>query len=286
MNTPRKAGARTGRAPGLTELAAERASGALLCDAGTVYLQGGQVVHAESPVSPGVEVLLTTGGRLTADSWREAMGRAGPAGGVGRFLVDSGRLSGAELEICHLGALFDAAYFALGHGSGPRGFQRGAAHWLGPVRPVGAAAVERETRRRGELLAALWPYPRVDTEPVVRRRPDGRAPAVTPRQRAVLALADGVRTPARIARELGRPAFHTLIDIRRLAAAGHIATPRSTGPAAPRAPRPGVPGHPALPARSGARPPLPPGRGPTAAGFTDPDIDLLRRLRDALEATL
>ncbi|MFE5164843.1 transcriptional regulator [Streptomyces sp. NPDC056697] len=272
MSMPRRAGGRTGHAPSLTGLAAERASGALLCDAGTVYLRDGQVVHAESPVAPGIEVLLTTGGRLTADNWREAVGRMGPDGGVGRFLVDSGRLSDAELEICHLGALFDAAYFALGHGSGPRGFQRGAAHWLGPVRAVGAVAVERETRRRGKLLDSLWPYPRVDTEPVVLRRPDGRAPAVTPRQRAVLALADGVRTPARIARELGRPAFHTLIDIRRLAAAGHVATPRPAGPEHP--------GRPDPPARSGASAP------PAAAVFTDPDIDLLRRLRDALEATL
>ncbi|RSS39706.1 transcriptional regulator, partial [Streptomyces sp. WAC05858] len=277
MSMPRRAGGRAGHTPSLTGLAAERASGALLCDAGTVYLRDGQVVHAESPVAPGIEVLLTIGGRLTADSWREAVGRTGPDGGVGRFLVDSGRLSDAELEICHLGALFDAAYFALGHGSGPRGFQRGAAHWLGPVRAVGAAAVERETRRRGELLDSLWPYPQVDTEPVVLRRPDGRAPAVTSRQRAVLALADGVRTPARIARELGRPAFHTLIDIRRLAAAGHVATPRPA--------RPGPPGRPDLSARSGACAPPAPDRGPAAAAFTDPDIDLLRRLRDALEAT-
>ncbi|MFE5120809.1 transcriptional regulator [Streptomyces sp. NPDC056669] len=278
MSMPRRAGGRTGHAPSLTGLAAERASGALLCDAGTVYLRDGQVVHAESPVAPGIEVLLTTGGRLTADNWREAVGRTGPDGGVGRFLVDSGRLSDAELEICHLGALFDAAYFALGHGSGPRGFQRGAAHWLGPVRAVGAVAVERETRRRGKLLDSLWPYPRVDTEPVVLRRHDGRAPAVTPRQRAVLALADGVRTPARIARELGRPAFHTLIDIRRLAAAGHVATPRPAGPEHP--------GRPDPPARSGASAPPAADRGPAAAVFTDPDIDLLRRLRDALEATL
>ncbi|WP_458084191.1 transcriptional regulator [Streptomyces malaysiensis] len=278
MSLPRRAGARAGRPPSLTGLAAERASGALLCDAGTVYLQGGQVVHAESPVAPGIEVLLTAGGRLTADSWREAVGRAGRAGGVGRFLVDSGRLSDAELEICHLGALFDAAYFALGHGSGPRGFQRGAAHWLGPVRPVDAVAVERETRRRGGLLDSLWPYPRVDTEPVVLRRPDGRAPAVTPRQRAVLALADGVRTAADIAHELGRPAFHTLLDIRRLAAAGHVATPRPTGPRHP--------GRADPPARSGAPAPTVPDRGLGAVVFTDPDTDLLRRLRDALEATL
>ncbi|QKV96552.1 transcriptional regulator [Streptomyces sp. NA02950] len=261
----------SGDGPSLTELAGEQASGALLCDAGTVYLSRGRVVHAESPVAPGIDVLLTTGGRLTADTWREAVGRTdGP--GVGRFLVDSGRLSDAELEICHLGALFDAAYFALGTGSGPRGFQPGAAHWLGPVRPVGADAVERETRRRGRLLDDLWPCPQVDTAPVVLRRPDPRSPAVTRRQRAVLELADGVRTPADIARALGRPAFHTLIDIRRLAAAGHVDTPRPQATASP-ARSPG----------SGAV--VWPGPVPGTV-FADPGIDLLRRLRDALEATL
>ncbi|MEU1804476.1 transcriptional regulator [Streptomyces sp. NPDC019937] len=255
---------RPGPAPRLAELAAERASGALLCDAGTVYLADGKVVHAESPLAPGLEVLLITGGRLTADSWREAAGHPAAAGRVGRFLVDSGRLTDAELEICHLGALFDAAWFALGPGSGPRGFQRGAAHWLGPVRPVDPVALEREIRRRGELLDSLWPYPRVDTEPVVLRRPDGHLPPVTRRRRAVLALVDGVRTPVGIARALGRPAFHTLLDVRRLAAAGYVETPRAPRTPMPRAPEP----------------------GPAAVDFAEPDAPLLRRLRDALEAHL
>ncbi|WP_236075710.1 transcriptional regulator [Streptomyces coffeae] len=274
MNPDSRPNSRTGDrgyGPSLTELAGERASGALLCDAGIVYLSEGRVVHAESPVAPGIDVLLTTGGRLTADTWREAVGHTDGPGGVGRFLVDSGRLSDAELEICHLGALFDAAYFALGTGSGPRGFQRGAAHWLGPVRPVDADAVERETRRRARLLDDLWPCPQVDTVPVVLRRPDPRCPAVTRRQRAVLELADGVRTPAEIARALGRPAFHTLIDIRRLAATGHVETPRPQATAPARSPGPGAVVWP-----------------DTVPGtvFADPCVDLLRRLRDALEATL
>ncbi|MCP9213362.1 transcriptional regulator [Streptomyces cucumeris] len=269
---PARPGGRTGTGPTLTVLAGERASGALLCEAGTVYLSEGRVVHAESPVAPGIDVLLTTGGRLTAETWREAVGHTDGPGGVGRFLVDTGRLSDAELEICHLGALFDAAYFALGTGTGPRGFQRDAAHWLGPVRPVGADAVERETRRRGRLLDDLWPCPQVDTAPVVLRSPDPRSPAVTRRQRAVLELADGVRTPADIARCLGRPAFHTLIDIRRLAAAGHVETPRPQATAPPaRSPGPGAV--------------VWPDTVPDTV-FADPGIDLLRRLRDALEATL
>ncbi|PRH80688.1 hypothetical protein C6N75_02690, partial [Streptomyces solincola] len=86
---------------------------------------------------------------------------------------------------------------------------------------------------------------------------------VTARQRALLARADGRRTPAQLARDLGRPAFHTLLDIRRLAAAGLVATPREPAPTAP----PTVPGW-------------------VADIAADPDIALLRRLRDALEAHL
>ncbi|MEV4193485.1 transcriptional regulator, partial [Streptomyces toxytricini] len=76
--------------------------------------------------------------------------------------------------------------------------------------------------------------------------------------------ADGLRTPADLAWVLGRPAFHTLLDVRRLAAAGLVETP------------------------------LAPVRAVRAATtlpdwMTDtqsPDVALLRRLRDALEASL
>ncbi|WFB10716.1 transcriptional regulator [Streptomyces sp. LX-29] len=247
----------------LTDLAAERATGALLADSGVVYLVDGEVVHAESPAAPGIDVLLTHGGRLPAESWQEAVDRAGPQRRVGSFLVSSGQVAGGELEICHLSALFDAAYFALSPDGGPVRFRSGAVHWLGPVRPVRVAAVEREIRRRRALLDRLWPRPEADTAPVVPCDTDVRAAAVTCRQRAVLSLADGVRTATAIAWLLGRPAFHTLVDVRRLAAAGLVRTP------------------PVAPAR--AAPPVPPW---VASPSADPDIALLRRLRDALEAQL
>lgn len=248
--------------PMLLRLADERATGALLRDHGTLYLVDGLVVHAESPSAPGIDVLLTAGGRLARSGWEEAVDQAGARREVGRYLVDSGRIGGGELEICHLGALFDAAFFALAPGSGPTRFRYGVAHWMGTVRPVAAAAVERETLRRRELLDQVWPYAAVDTAPVVARGP---APGqlVTRRQRALLELADGVRTPAAIAWTLGRPAFHTLLDVRRLAAAGLVDTPDEPVTTSP-------------------------GTVPSwvATLSADPDIALLRRLRDALEASL
>ncbi|MFC6067940.1 hypothetical protein [Streptomyces ochraceiscleroticus] len=248
--------------PMLARLADERATGVLVRDRGALYLADGQVVHAESPEAPGIDVLLTACGRLPRAGWEEAVEQAGARNEVGRFLVDSGRLAGGELEICHLGALFDAAFFALTPGSGPTRFRYGVSHWIGPVRPVPAATVTREASRRRALLAAVWPYPDVDSAPVVPRAPTtGRW--ITRRQRSVLNLADGVRTPEAIARALGRPAFPTLLDVRRLAAGGLVETPAGPAP-----------------------PPTPPAPAWVAREYAATDIALLRRLRDALEESL
>ncbi|WP_282703047.1 transcriptional regulator [Streptomyces sp. CC219B] len=264
-----------GLSPMLRRLAAERATGVLLRERGTLYLAEGRVVHAESPSAPGLDVLLTAHGTLDAAAWQEAMGR-----GVGRFLVDGGHLTRGTLELCHLGTLYDAAYFALSSSSTPGRFRYGTPHWLGPVRPVPVAAVERETLRRRELLDRIWPDPATDSAPLV-RTDRAAPPALTARQRAVVDLLDGVRTAPDIARALGRPAFHTLVDARRLAAAGILST-RRTGSTAPPPARPGLPARP--------RPSPSAGPGPHAPPFAhvpppdDPDIALLKRVRDALEA--
>ncbi|MEU3449964.1 transcriptional regulator [Streptomyces thermolilacinus] len=258
--------------PMLRRLAADRATGALVRDHGTLYLVEGEVVHAESPVAPGLDILLAGG------SDRRAAARAR----TGR----PGRIGDGEREICRLGALFDAAFFALAPGRGPARFRYGAEpRHAGTGRPVPAVALERETLRRRELLDSVWPYPALDAAPVV-PRPAAPGQSVTARGRALLARADGTRTPAQLAWVLGRPAFHTLLEIRRLAAAGLVETPAPPPPADPRtgtAPAPaaapdGAPAPVPLPL------PLPPSGAVPAADH--PDIALLRRVRDALEARL
>ncbi|MCZ7415808.1 MULTISPECIES: transcriptional regulator [unclassified Streptomyces] len=249
----------------LGELSADRATGALTGPGGTLYLHEGEIAYAESPLAPGVEALLTAEGRVARAAWQRAAARQGPRRTIARRLVESGSIPRGELEIRCVSALFDAAYFVLAPESdgGPGRFRPGAEHWLGAVRPVAAAVLAREIRRRRRLLEDLWPGPGIDTRPVV-IRPGGTA-RVSPRQRAVLTAADGCRTPAEIARLLGRPAFHTLVDIRRLAAAGHLAP--------------------------GPEPPDEPARAPRwvtdiSAGSGADDIALLRRIRDGLEARL
>ncbi|MFD7296938.1 transcriptional regulator [Streptomyces sp. NPDC059897] len=244
-----------GVSPMLTRLADEQATGALIREYGTLYLQGGRVVHAESPATPGMDVLLTTGGAVQAERWSEAVDRAGARQRVGRFLVEQGRLSDGALELCHLGALFDAAYFTLAPSGGPSRFRYGVSHWFGTVRPVPVAAVERETLRRRELLQRIWPEPDTDTAPLSRIIRQDEA-GVPPRRRRVLDLVDGARTAPQIALALGRPTFHTLVDLRRLAACGLVTT----------APAPAPPEWLEL------------------AVVEDPDVALLRRLRAGLEA--
>ena len=254
-----------GLSPMLNRLAAERATGVLLRERGTLYLADGQIVHAESPAAPGLDVLLTAHGTLSADAWMDAVNQADERHGAARLLLDSGRIAPGTLELCHLGALYDAAYFALAPSSTPGRFRYGTGHWLGPVRPVPVTSLERETLRRRVLLDRIWPDHAADSAPLARADPP-RPPTLTGRQQAVLALLDGVRTAPDIARALGRPTFHTLVDIRRLAAAGVLS------------PRPQEPAPPPLPTRSAPRPP---GERPAP---NDPDVALLKRVRDALEA--
>ena len=101
----------------------------------------------------------------------------------------------------------------------------------------------------------------------------------------MLALADGVRTAPDIARELGRQAFHTLVDARRLAAAGLLTAlfPPPRAHHAPTADVPGLPPRHALARSTGTATAEPP-PGITLPRVNDPDITLLKRLRDALEA--
>ncbi len=298
----------------------DRATGVLLRERGTLYLAEGRVVHAESPAAPGLDVLLTAHGTLSPAAWRDAVAQADERHGAARLLVDSGRLTPGILELCHLSALFDAAFFALAPSSTPGRFRYGTGHWLGPVRPVPVSALERETLRRRDLLHRIWPDPDTDSAPLARADPP-RVPVLTARQQAVVALLDGVRTASDIARALGRPTFHTLVDIRRLAAAGVLRPRPETPDPGPRVPAPAehpaadatrsappdpAPPDPAAPAwaphhgdaarsappsPAAAPPPLPVRAGhpnpPSPAerlALDDPDVALLKRVRDALEA--
>ncbi|MEU5537890.1 transcriptional regulator [Streptomyces sp. NPDC020362] len=244
--------------PMLRRLAEEQATGVLVREHGTLHLAQGRVVHAESPLAPGLDVLLTAHGTLAVAAWQQAAARASGTADAARLLLEAGLLPEGALELCHLDALYDAGYFALAPSSTPGRFRYDSGPRIGPLPSVPVIALERETLRRRLLLHRLWPDPAADSAPLIRADPAGAAP-VTPRRRAVLDRVDGARTAPEIARNLGRQAFHTLVDIRRLTAAGLVRPVRTV---------------------SAPPPPTP----PPPLTVTDPDIALLKRLRDALEA--
>ncbi|MFF3003641.1 hypothetical protein ACFVTF_12610 [Kitasatospora sp. NPDC057940] len=229
-----------GEALGL--LAARRATGALCGPLGSLHLVDGQVAHADSPRAPGLAELLTGCGRITPGQWAELLRLHGPRARVGEALVERRLLTRGELELGHLGTLFDAAFFVLADRSGGVWrFEPDARHWLGPVATVDPGRLRREVERRGRLLERIWPWPQLDTAPVrpvvPLPRPSNRPPG---RRRELLDHADGRRTPADLARLLGRSGFGVTADVRRLAAAGLLAAPRHAAPAAASAVAPGV----------------------------------------------
>jgi hypothetical protein len=213
----------------LTEAAGDRQTGALVVGGhpgGTVYLIEGYVTHAESPAAPGVGELLTASGRLAGRTWRAALEAGTSRARVGDLLVAQGHLTLGELELCVLGTIYDAAYFALAPASAPVEFQAGAVHWLGQVVRVDAAAVNRETRRRGRLLDEIFDDPRIDVAPVTPvPRPPVERVTLTAQQWELLVSADGQRTPADLAQLLGRAGYATIQELRRLAALGLIELP-------------------------------------------------------------
>ena len=213
----------------LTQVAGERRTGALVVGGhpgGTVYLVEGTVSYAESVAAPGVGELLTASGRLAGRTWQAALDAGTSRAQVGPLLLEQGHLTQGELELCVLGALYDAAYFALSPASAPADFLDGAGHWIGPVIRVDAAAVNREVRRRGRLLDEIFPDARVDVAPVnpVPRPPLQRV-TLTALQWELLVHCDGQRTPADLAQLLGRAGYATIQELRRLAALGLIEQP-------------------------------------------------------------
>ncbi|WP_310727652.1 hypothetical protein [Streptomyces sp. N2A] len=266
----------------LDRCAAERVTGALRGPHGCVYLRDGAVTWVEGAAAPGIEVRLSAAGKVPPQGWRYAVEAAGPARQGGRFLVSEGWLTQGELEICHLAALLDAAFFALPLPPETTSFTPGTGHWLGVVRPISAGDLQRATARRRALLDRLRPWAAVDTQPVVPAGP-GAPAGTTPRQRRLLAHADGRHTPCELARALGQSAFLTLLDIRRLAAAGLVRMPPGGLPR--RRPGAAPAGHPP-PGAGGCPTPTWQPPVPELLDTRDPDVALLVRLRTALEENL
>ncbi|MEV6563742.1 hypothetical protein [Streptomyces kronopolitis] len=268
----------------LDRFAAERVTGALSGPHGCFYFLDGAVYCIESTAAPGLGSRLTAAGKLPPQGWEHAAEAAGERRTGGRFLVEEGWLTQGELEICHLAALLDAAFFALPLPPEATSFTPGTAHWLGVIRPVSITALQQATARRRALLDRLQPWAAADTSPVMAAGTPVPA-ATTRRQRRLLDRADGRHTPYELARILGESAFATLLDIRLLAAAGLVLIPPPPAPLPRR--RPGAYLDAPPPPATAPRPsPASQRSVPDVFDTTDPNIALLVRLRTALEEEL
>lgn len=256
----------------LSRVADERQTGALVVGGhpgGAVYVFEGRVIYAESPAAPGVGELLTSSGRLAGRTWQNALDLGTSTARVGRLLVEQGHLTQGELELCVLGATYDAAYFALTTPSATVDFLPAATHWLGAVVHIDTSAVRREVQRRVRLLDDIFPNPRIDTHPVTPvARPPRERVTVTALQWELLIHADGQRTPADLALLLGRAGYATIQELRRLAAQGLIELPEGRDdfarPAQHRVAPPPAEKPSAVPVISGPPPSPPPSLPPPA----------------------
>jgi hypothetical protein len=178
-----------------------------------------------------VDKLLTASGRVPADVWRAAVAAGRSTGTIGDYLIGDGHISRNELALSVLSTLMDAAFFLFDAAVSAQ-FEPDAVNPLGPYIGMEFAAVCAEVDRRRRLLTDIWPDPEIDTAAVVpARRLRGHQVSLTAAQWEIVANADRRRSPADLARLLGRETFVMLLEARRLARSGLIEPGRPGGSA-------------------------------------------------------
>jgi hypothetical protein len=198
---------------------------------GAIFVVDGRLTYAECGLVTGVDRLLTASGRVPAEVWRAAVAAGRASGRVGESLISEGHISRNELALSVLSALMDAAFFLFDAAVGAR-FEPDAVNPLGGFCDIEFAAACAEVDRRRRLLADVWPDPAIDTAAVVpSRRLRGHQVSLTAAQWEIVANADRRRSPADLARLLGRETFVMLLEARRLARSGLIEPGRPGGSA-------------------------------------------------------
>lgn len=258
---------------------------------GTIHLRDGLIGAIETPGAPGATSLLLTPGRVGDAAWLAACAAEPDADRLGGYLVASGLIGAAELEVVCTAALFDAAFaMALSPAAGWETGNREPTLLTTPgVEP--RRLTEETTRRMASLagsgttpgeLARLRPMPMPMPMPATG---DGSADAgrsgaadagvrrgaawLPLRHRELLDAVNGRRTPRDLAFALGRGLYAVMLDLIRLEALGlaRWGARTATGDRPSTAPRV-TSGSPAATGAVPAGGPLPrrrPGGGPSAA---------------------
>ena len=192
---------------------------------GVIFLRDGLVNGVESPAAPSVDRLLTACGKVEERVWETIPSR--PA----RALVEGGHVSAAEIELCAVNALYDAAYFVLSTERAELRFAPDIEHWLGADCTVTADQLCDHVLRQRRILDEVHPSDVTDTAPVRPvLRPGLDRVLVSGLQWEIVLHADGRRTPQELAGLLGCSAYAVTLDVRRLAAAGLMEPPAPPEP--------------------------------------------------------
>lgn len=198
---------------------------------GAIYIVDGRLTYAECGLVSGVDKLLTASGRVPADVWRAAVASGRATGRIGDTLIADGHIGRNGLALSALSALMDAAFFLFDAAVTAR-FEPDVVNPLGAFCELEFAAVCAEVDRRRQQLDDIWPDPAIDTAAVVpARRMRGHQVSLTAAQWEIVANADRRRSPADLARLLGRETFVMLLEARRLARSGLIEPGRPGGSA-------------------------------------------------------
>ncbi len=207
----------------LRRLEIQRSTGVLRAGDGAFHITEGAIACADCRRTTGLDRLVVEAGVATPEDWR----RAG-AGDPGHILERP------RLETLALLSVFDAAYFLFASPAEPE-FRPAPPHWLAPVCHVPPRTLVDECARRGDPEAGPWPALLVDRAPVVPiRRVRHSRIALTGGQTEVLAAADGRRSVAAIAKDLGRTTYGCLVSVRQLTDAGLVRPPEpESAPAVP-----------------------------------------------------
>ena len=181
---------------------------------GVFHLRDGEVVAVDSAGSPGVEVLLLSSGRVSAEDWNAALVESVGTGSLQAALVARGHLGPDEIQAVAMAAMQDGA-FAVAAGDVERCVVEDNADE--PLLPsadgVAPEVLLSDTAGRLDVVASL-PVP---LSPYLDRVVAARgADPPTAERREIIALATGRRSARDMAFATGRSLHSVTVEISRM----------------------------------------------------------------------
>jgi hypothetical protein len=181
---------------------------------GVFHLRDGAVVAVDSAGSPGVEVLLLSSGRVSAEDWNAALVESVGTGSLEAALVARGHLGPDEIQAVAMAAVQDGA-FAVAAGDVERCVVEDDADepLLPSAEGVAPEVLLSDTADRLDVVASLP----VSLSPYLDRVVAARgAEPSTAERREIIALATGRRSARDMAFATGRSLHSVTVEISRM----------------------------------------------------------------------